>query len=328
MDYFAANDLAPFSVLSGVPTETTGNVDLTYTPTGIFPNGGQVQSPPFINPDTGATTALTSLWFHMELFTANNGGLNSLVEFVNSSGVSVVRFVSTTNVTFRIDYWNSATSAWVAGPTTFNPGSVRIAVDINIICGSGGSATVYFANSQQLSLTGFPATVDNVQSLKFGGPANYTYSQLLVSDANTIGAKVSSLVPNANSATNTAWANDWNNIKKTGFNDATMISSSTTGDNESYGATDATLPTAQYTVSSVWFAVRARLNSGAGGAHFKPLLRIGSTNYAGTYNFAGNLNAVSFNGAIAGFSKDPSTAANWNGVTNINAAEWGFQTAA
>lgn len=331
MDYFAANDIAAFSVLAGAPTETTNTAffDNTYATKGIFPNSGALKSPNFMDPTTGVTTALTDLWFHMSLFTANNGGLTPLIEFLNSAGVPVVRFVTTTNVTFRIDYWNGA--AWVVGATTFNPGSVRIDIDIHIVCGVSGSLNVYFANNLQLTTTGLNAAVTNVQSFTMGDAttpiaANYTYSQLLVSDQNTIGAKVASLTPNANSAVNTAWANDWNNIVKTGFNDATLISSSTLGDKESYTKPAVALPTAQYTVSSVWFAARARLNS-ATPANVKPLLRIGGTDYAGAYNFGG-LNATSFGPAIAAFANDPSTGVAWNGVTNVNAAEVGFQTAA
>lgn len=324
MDYFAANDIAAFSVVSGTPTETTSatNIDTTYTAKGIFPQSGVVKSAPFMNPTTGATVSLTDFWFHMSHFTANNGGVISLVEFVNSSGVSVVRLVTTTNCIYRIDYWNGV--AWVAGATTFNAGSARFDIDIHIVTGAAGSLNVYFNNNLQLTTNGLNAAVDNAQCFLLQGPANYTYSQLLVSDANTIGAKVGSLTPNGNSATNTAWANDYLNLVKTGYNDATLVSSSVLNDAESYAATDATLPTAQYSVSSMWFAVRARLNSAAP-ANFKPLLRIGSTNYSGAYNFP-NLNNVSFGPSIAAFANDPSTSTAWSGVTNLNAAEVGFIT--
>lgn len=331
MDYFAANDIAAFSVLSGTPTEVTtaGFFDPTYTAKGISPAGGALLAAPFMNPTTGVTTSLTDVWFHASFFTANNGGVITLIEFLDSAGTPVVRFVSSTNVTFRIDYWNGA--AWVAGATTFNAGSALVNLDIHIVCGVSGSLNVYFNNNLQLTTTGLNAAVDNIQQFRFGNatsavPANYTFSQILVSDANTIGAKVGSLTPTGNSATNTAWANDFNNIVKTGFNDATLISSTTLGDNESYTKAAVALPTAQYSVSSVWFAIRARLNS-ATPANIKPLLRIGGTNYAGAYNFA-NLDAISFKPSLAAFVNDPSTSAAWAGVANVNAAEVGVQTAA
>lgn len=327
MDYFATNDIAAFQIASGAPTEVTtaAQIDVTYTPKGIVPNGGTAQSAQFINPTTGVATSLTDLWFHVSHYTANIPGLTVLVQFVDAAGTPVVRLVSSTNGTYRIDYWNGA--AFVAGATTFFVGTVqRVDIDVHIVCGAAGSLDVYFSNNLQLSTAGLNAAVDNVRSIILGGSTNHTFSQLLVSDVNTIGAKVGSLVPNANSATNTAWANDYTNIVKTGYNDATLISSSTLADKETYGATDVALPTAQYSVSSVWFAARARLNSGAP-ANIKPLMRFGGVDYVGAYNF-GNLNAVSFGPSIAAFANDPSTGVAWSGVANVNAAEVGFQTAA
>lgn len=320
IDYFAANDIAAFNVVSGAPQEATSGIDTTYTPRGLQPNSGVLQTPPLMTPTTGVTATLTSLWFHCDLSTGNNPGLNSTVEFVNSSGVSVVRFVSTTNTTFRMDYWNGA--AFVAGATTFSPGSVLGRLDINIICGVSGSINWYWNGTLVATTTGLNAAVDNVQSVKILGV--YILSQILVSDTNTIGAKVASLKPTGAGA-NTAWSpNTFSNIEKQSFNDATFIADSTLGDKVSYAAADATMPAGMF-ISSLWFAARARVNS-VSPANIKPLLRIGGTDYAGSYNLGG-LNSVSFAAAVAAYVNDPSTGVAWT-LTNANAAEVGFQTAA
>lgn len=329
MDVFAANDLAAFNSIAGTPTETAtaGRFDATYCTQAIAPGtSGLVRSPQFINPTTGAALSLTDAWVHASLFTGNQSGTYSAIELVNTAGTPVVRLAFAGAGILRIDYWSGA--AWVAGASTFTAGTNLLKdIDMHIVCGLTGSIDLYVNNSLVLSTSGLNAAVTNLAFVNLttsatSGPNNF--SQILVSDTNTIGVKVGSLTPNANGA-NTAWANDYLNLVKTGFNDATLVSSTTLNDKESYATTDVTLPTAQYFVSSVWMAVRGRLNSAAP-QNVKPLARIGGTDYSGAYNFTGSINSVSFAPGIAAFPLDPSTGLAWAGVTNINAAEFGFIT--
>lgn len=331
MDVFAANDIAAFITAAGVPTEitTAGQFDATYTTKAInLLSSAQVKSTQFINPTTGASITLTDCWVHFELYYSATGSPGAqFVEILDSAGTPVLQFGlngTTTNV--RLNYWNGA--AWVngAGAFTVTQGA-RLAIDLHAVAGAGGTFDLYVNNSLALSLASLNAAVDNFAFVRFNGSvSNVSISQVLVSDQSTVGAKVASLTPNANSATNTAWTNDYTNLVKTGYNDATLVSSSTLGDKEGYAASDVTLPTAQYYVSSVFFGIRARLNS-ASPQNVKPLMRIGGVDYAGAYNFP-QLNSVSFGPSVAAFVNDPSTAAAWSGVANLNAAELGFQTAA
>jgi hypothetical protein len=327
MDYFATNSLAAFSIVSGNPTEVTSSgFDATYTDRVISPSvsvAGVIQSPNWINPTTGVQTDLTDFWFHADFLAGNASGTPTVIAFYNSAGVAVVRLIQTTNGTFRLDYWNGA--AFVNG-TAINITTGRTTIDIHVVCGASGSL-VWFANNTQIyALSGLNAAVTNCRYIQLSSATTSAgWSQILISDTNTIGAKVADLKPNANGA-NTAWANDFNNVVKTGINDTTFISSTTLGDKESYAASDVTLPTAQYFVSSVWFSIRARTNS-VSPQNIKPLMRIGGVDYAGAYNFAG-LGSTTFAPSIAGFANDPSSGAAWVGVTNVNAAEIGFQTAA
>lgn len=326
MDYFAANDIAAFIVESGTPTESAaaGRFDATYTTKSINTNGtGAIKSPQIIDPTTGAATSLTDAWAHFSYLTANFGSAISIFELINAAGTAVVRLFQTTFGTFRPEYWNGA--AWVQTAGTFNAGTnVLIDIDIHVVCGLAGSINFYVNGSLAVTIAGLNAAVNNIAFCRITSNQSVNgYSQILISDANTVGAKVASLVPNANGA-NTAWANDFNNVVKVGYNDATLISSAVLGDKETYGATNATLPGGA-NVSSVWFAARARLST-VSPVNFKPLLRIGGVDYVGAYNFGG-LSSASFGPAVAGFAVDPSTVAAWT-IANVNAAEVGVQSAA
>lgn len=322
IEYFAANDIAAFSIVSGSPVEVTSNIDTTYCARGIQPNGGVLKSAQFITPTTGAATSVTNVWVHFDFYTGFFGGVQ--MEFLDSAGTSVLRIYGPSNGVYRLDYWSG--TAWVTGAATYNAGTgVRIACDVHIVCGATGSFTMYSNGTQVLQLTSLSAAVDNIAFIQpNGGSGQQTYSQFLASDTNTIGAKVASLKTLALGA-DTAWSpNTAANIDKTSFNDATFISDSTLGDKVTYTAADATMPAGMF-VSSLWFATRARLNA-ASPANITPLLRISGTDYAGAYNLGG-LNSTTFGPAVAAFTTDPSTSAAWT-LTNANLAELGFKTAA
>lgn len=332
-DYFAANDIAAFSVTSGVPTEsnTAGHFNATYTSKciSLVPTAS-LKSARFIDPDTGASASLTDAWFHFDYFNFDGGGGANgvLVEFLNSAGTPVVRIIQPLTTTMRVDYWDGA--AWVNGTVSGQPGAIQLlkTYDLHIVCGGAGSIQFVVDQSSQFTMNGLNAAVNNIAFIKLYGGAltnSARFSQFLVSDVSTVGAKVASLIPNANGA-NVAWANDYTKIVESGFDDATIINSASTGDKESYGCTDATIP-ASYSVSSLWFNVRARMGAAAP-TNIKPLVRIGGVDYAGAYNIA-NLNNGTYEPGLAAFSLDPSTAAAWaSNLTNVNGAELGFQAAA
>lgn len=330
MDVFAANDLAAFSVVSGSATETAtaGRFDASYCAKALFFNSGSARSAQFINPDTGATVSLTDGWLHFECYNGTSGaGGGTVMELINSSGTSVIRLQATTAQIVRLDYWNG--SAWVTGASTFNAfgaGSQLKSFDLHFVCGASGSLDLYVGNSLALSVSGLNAAVTNAAWVQFNSwslSVGSAVSQVLVSDATTVGAKIGSLTFNANGA-NTAWSGDYLNIVKTGFDDTTFISSSSAGDKESYGASDTTMPSG-FSVSSVFFGVRGRLG-GSSPTNIKPLIRRGATDYTTGYNFPG-LNSTSFANSVGAFSVDPSTSSTWL-IANVNGGEPGFQSAA
>lgn len=329
MDCFAANDLAAFSELGASETTTAGRFDPAYTSKAMLLNGADtIRTATFINPTTGASTSLTDVWLHFEMWNGTTGaGSGTVLEMLNAAGTAVVRVTAANSQQYKVQFWNGA--AWVdaTANTAASGNSVRLAIDIHIVCGASGSAALYQNNSLSVSGSITSASTDNIASVRFRGWAlsvGSAISQVLVSDQPTIAAKVASLVPNANGA-NTAWTGDYTGIAKIGYDDTTMISSATLGDKETYLASDATLP-ANYVVSSVFFGARARKSSSSP-TNITPVMRIGGTDYPLGYSFQ-NLNAVSFEPAVAAFQTDPSTALAWNGITNVNAAEVGYQATA
>lgn len=326
MDYFATNSLAAFTTLFGAPTESnSGTVrDPLYSATAIYLPNTVIKSPQFINPDTGAAAILTEGWFHF-VHAWNTTANHSIYEILNSAGTSVVRLWQVTSTGYiRPEYWNG--SAWVTTAALFpSPaGFAKNEMDIHVVCGAAGYIEVYINNELASTITGLNAAVNNLAFITpRSSTANQYQSQHLVSDQNTVGAKVQDLVINAN-ATYTAWSGDYTAVVEIGLNDATMISSSTLGDKESFNAADITLPSG-YAVSSLWFSARGRLNSGSPG-NFKALVRIGGTDYSPSYNFGG-LTSAAYGPSLAAFTVDPSTSAAWT-AANVNAAELGFVTAA
>lgn len=333
MDVFAANDLAGFSTIGGSPTETTtaGLYDSTYTDRAIqLLNAATVRSARFINPTTGANVSLTSGWAHFELsyFVNTNGSSNGCCYLVNSSGTRVVRIFADDSGNLRLDYWNG--SSWVTGASTYAVGESTLAeIDLNFVCGASGSLELYVDQASALTVSGLNAAVDNAAYIEFADfntiiNAEVRVSQVLVTEETTIGAKVSSLIPNANGA-NTAWSGDYTAIVETGYDDTDYIESTSAGEKESYGASNITNPYATGVISSVWFAARAKLGA-ASPTNIKALVRSNSTDYPAGYNFP-NLNSSSFEPSTTAFTTDPDTGVGWT-LSGINAAEVGFQSAA
>lgn len=328
MDYFAANDIAAFSIFAGSPTEgtTAGRFDATYTTKGIVVGSTnyEIESAPFTNPATGAVTPLTDFWLHYEQFGVVAGSFQIIL--YNSANVPVLR-ISAPALTIRVEYWDGA--AWQIGGTTaaFPGDGNKHSYDWHIVCGAAGSVTMYGdQGGPYITVAGLNAAVTNVQYFHvkcINNNGNLTYSQFLVSDVSTVSAKVATPAPNAN-GTNVAWTGDYLSVTKVGYNDATMITSAVLGDKESYAATDVSLPVG-YGISSVWFAARGRLGA-ASPVNFKALMRIGAVDYSAGYNFPG-LTSAAFAPALTGFTLDPSTGTAWT-LANVNAAELGFVSAA
>lgn len=334
MDVFAANDLCAFTTTAGTPSESTSTgYDSLYTNKSIFlENSAKVRSARFINPDTGASTSLTSGWAHWEgqYSIGTNGGSGGLMHLVNSSGTQVIRLFTTQTGVLRLDYWNG--SSFVTGSGTYSSAEgSRLRFDLEFVCGVSGTLNLYVNESFEpvLTVSGMHAAVDDVAFIDFADfnnivSATHYVSQVLVSEEPTIGAKVGSLIPNANGA-NTAWTGDYTNVAKTGYSDVSFLESTVAGDKETFGATDRALPVFSYVISGVWVNARGK-NGIASPTGVESLVRVAGTDYGAGYNF-GSWTDASFGPGVSCFSLNPATAAVWD-IADVNAAEVGFESIA
>lgn len=326
MDVFAANDIAAMVSISGTETSDANYYNATYTNKALIP---PFTCPRFINPDTGATVTLADGWMHFDIYPGGSGGSSEILWLQSSAGVNLFRLFSS-GTSLRADYWNG--TAWVTSFTTLFGGLAslgRSTMDLHwTITGTTISMDV-FRNNSIVASSGAVAFAGMANVAKFvTGNGSWSvgvrFSQFLVSDENTVGALIKSLVQNGAGA-NTAWTGVHTDVEEIAINDATMISSGTAGDKESYTATDATLPT-NYHVAGIWQTLRGR-NSASSPTGIKAMLRLGGVDYSAAYNFPG-LNTASFEGSVACHSLDPSTGLAWSGVTNVNASEIGYEAVA
>lgn len=333
MDVFAANDLAAFSVVTGTPTEatTSGRFDSTYAAKYIqCASGSSIKSARFIDPDTGSNADLTAGWVHFEMnvYSWGTSGGSTVFQILNSSGTAVLRLIFGDSIV-RLDYWNG--SAWVAGAITASSAQFFSALkrlDFQFECGATGFFRMYVNESfdPYLELTSLDAAVDNAAYITLTGPSiisgsGLAFSQILVSEESTIGAKVGSLTMGTN-GTNTAWTGDTTNINKTGITDTNFITPPSNGDKETFVCSDTSLPYISYSISSVWLAARGRRGTTTP-ENFEGLARVSGTDYGNGYNFP-NLNTTTFGPSLVAWSLNPATVAAWD-LTAVNALELGFE---
>jgi hypothetical protein len=319
----AGGELSAFTPTGSVTEVTTaGTFNSTYARSAISVSN---QTSYFDTP-THANT--TDYWCHFEAKLSNFGSaVADCIQWFNGSGTNVVRLrnsSSGSNV-WRLEVWDG--SAWQAGtsPTSLDYTNLQT-WDVHIVVGATTTATL-FQSGSQVATTGAITTsaVTNIASARFrhsqtGGSLNW--SQIICADESTVGMKLATMYPNANSATNTAWTGDFNAVDEaTTFDDTDFISSTSAGDVETYGCTDATIGSLDIKA----LVVTARAKKGATGPqNLQAALRIGGTNY-----FSSNLSNVSsgFGPVVGIFATDPSTGSIW-GATNLNAAEIGVKSIA
>lgn len=321
--------IAPVLGTSDVTEVTTaGEFNATYARSAISVGGNSGTK--FSTPQFASST---DFWLHCEKKTvgSTSQGTVNVIEFFNSSGTNVVRLTNQTGFasavgTWRPEIWNGSTWQAGAGTAFTHTSSSIIIVDVHIVVG-GSTTTVdlYHGGALQASVSVSTTAVSNIASVSFKNHDSSSptrYSQIICTDAeNTIGMKLATMVPNANSAVNTAWTGDYTAIDEaTTVDDTDFISGANDGDVETYGCTDATVVSGM-TVKAL--VVTARVKKGATGPqNVQAAVRIGSTNY-----YSGNLSNVTsgFGPVVGVFTQDPSTSAAWN-VTNLNAAEIGLKS--
>lgn len=247
------------------------------------------------------------------------------------TGISPLFWLYTTNVgnSLVAQYWNG--SAWISiAPTTYTvQTSVRYKISFYLkMHDTAGIYRVYIDDALIWEFIGDTITtaatsIDNV-TLHYSylsGSNFYTYSALIIANEDTRDM-VFDQNQFASNGTNTAWANDYTSVTHTGVNDATLISSDTANQVETYNQADIDAALAQLDVKAVVVSARCRKGD-TGPSNLQAVARIGSTDYT-----SANLNpGTGFAVKQAIFETNPATSQQWT-VSDVNAAEFGVKSIA
>lgn len=310
---FVASDLANVTEVT-----TTALRDTTFSRSAISVNGNIAYA------EGAYVASATTAWFHCEINIGANSANGPLLVFYNSSGTAVFRLnVPNFNV-MQMQYWNG--SAWTDIGTSYTfPTSTRFTIDIKIICGASGSASLYTAGSLIGTASATMTAVTNIAKVRLYSNSSFTaagYSQIIAADEPTVGWRLATLAPSANGA-NTTWTNDYTAVDEaTTVDDADFITSSTAAEVETYAATDAPSGTGMG-VKAVVVTARAKIGA-TGPQNLQMAVRSAGTNY-----FSSNVTGLGagFAGVQAVFALDPATAAAWT-LANCNSAEIGVKSIA
>lgn len=272
------------------------------------------------NPTNGVRAGFTKVWTHMNVTWSHADSNQVGLLILNSSGTQVFRMVGDGGG-MKPQYWNGTT--WVAfgtGSTNFKSGVLDILIEIAV----AGKIHVYW--NQQLVVDS--GTIDttgmvNVASCQLRPGANFNANNLfhgiICADYSTIGHTVRRRNPSGVGA-HTAWTGDHTSVNT--HNDTTHVASSAVGQKETFTANTLTATSTGNVIKAVAVASRIR-NDGSGTAPQKArhIVRIGTTDYAGPDLTIG----TGYEPRVTVFEQDPSVAANWSSITNVN-TEFGLES--
>lgn len=270
--------------------------------------------------------SLATAWVHWDNYMPWGPDVNAqIIGLFNSTGTEVFRIIAASGTTIQAQYWNGA--AWTNIGAAVAYSTALVSMDLKVVCGAGGSFELYMSNSLIASGAASMGSVNNIDKARLycqsgTNTHNNFVSQVIAADGPTVGYKLYLKPPTGNSATNTAFLNDFTTVDELALDDSDFIQSSAAGDVETY--THAAIAIASGTVKAVVVSARCK-NDGSAPANAQGALRIGGVNY-----FSGNLPGigVGFGGAEAIFSVDPSTGVAWTTAAAGSAAnEFGLKSA-
>lgn len=259
--------------------------------------------------DTGTNNWDHDLW---SIWSATGNKLLSLRKEINSS-------------TFQV-YWSNSTGT-IQNTNVSGPSSGRHRWDIywKIAADGTGRWTVYqdgvsyFSQSGQNNGRG--TTMLDLRFNREGGTSGLLriYSGIIIADEDTRPLDCVYQLPNGNGSL-TGWTNDYTAIDEAGIDTTDFIYATADGQQETV-----TFPAIPAGVSgNTPVLVRLRVSGIAASLGIEALCKSGGTVFnLGTILAAG----LSGLGKKVDISNDPNTAAPWT-VSNLNAAEFGFEAAA
>lgn len=266
----------------------------------------------------------SSFWFGGRIWnirTGNNAGAGAhIVEFLDASYTvrMYLAIGSGSNYSmYKVDALNTSTLL-ATGSMSWSVSSID-KLDINVIDSVTGSVSVYLNGQQVITYSG-DTTTDGVTSIANvrlysanGNPGEFTWSEIVVSDADTRSMSLQTLAPVANGNTHNfdTGTPAAANVNEVTINDATIDGSSAAGQLDQY-----TIPAiAAGTFAILAVGVSARMQTGFGGPQHADLnVRSAGADYFSPDQTPG----VVFGDKEYWWYADPATSASWTGLpTNI-----------
>lgn len=288
-------------------------------------------------------TALpTEFWFHAYLFadwpTTPSG---EFLRFKSGAGDT-----ATPQIKFEIVNASPSRAAQIrvrktADGTTYTtvgsdpgftiPANGGIHIDFQIKTGGTGFIRVFISQIMVFEFVGdvtINAGITHIQCRSFLDTSSAFWSQFVVSDTTTLGARVAALALNA-TGTYTAWTGAFGNIDDSaaangGYDEADSITTNAIDTNFSANFVDLTSgQQGTRTIKALSIVSRGTIQASSTPTNLKHLLRSASTDY-----LSANLNPPT-NGTVkvmyTVYETDPATASPWT-LANINAAQVGLRT--
>jgi hypothetical protein len=248
---------------------------------------------------------------------------------VSSGSTGLLRLYNNATNGQRMEYWNG--SSWTSlSPIAAMTVSIRYKISIYIkLHDTAGVFRIYIDNNLLWEYTGdtILAGLSTVNRVTFSfayasaGPQGYNYSALVVATHDTRDTVVNQC-QFASNGTNTAWANDYVNVTKTGVDDSALISSDTANQVETYNQADINAALSGLDVAAVVIPMRCRKGD-SGPSNIQGVARVSGTDY-----FSANLNpSTGFELREAIFTTNPATSQPWT-ISEVNGAEFGFKSIA
>jgi hypothetical protein len=320
--FFAGTSLGDFSTLLAASNSTTSQMGPLVNEGILLNNPGGVAIAPF-------PSAQTDFW---GTFYAQVGSNSDVMFEIRNGNTALYRYRLNGGINY-IEAWNG--SAWATWVQTLNSNYVlqngnrtKVSVYLKMHATTGVFRIFldqvmileYIGNTILTAATSVDSLVLRATAVASANTA--AYSALILANEDTRDLVFDQNQFSANSSVNTAWANDYVNVTKTGLSDLTVISSATAGQLETYKAiaTDASI--AGLAVKAVVVSARARKGD-SGPQNLQMVARVGSTDYT-TANIA---LPSAFDVRQGVFSTNPATGLPWT-ITEVNAAEFGVKSIA
>lgn len=319
----------------------SGLTDFVTTPTDAF-DGNSCRGATRIQNDTSvaiaklpATFSGSEIWVHFNFY-SQLSSITSYDDFLfrirNAAGDEIFEANATNGNVAVAKY----TSAGASLGTTVLPSSTGLVaqslqtIDIQIVISTTVGAIRYYVDGV---LRGEVTNVDTDDSgagfnydvgfVDFYSPTGLTgnngafFSEIIIADEDTRGMRVAYLNPDGAGA-NTAWTGDHTDVDEEVLNDSDLITTTSTGQNESFTFSNINAAFSGFTVEAVSVSMRASADGSPVG-NLQAIARPGSTN-----NFSANLSDVtsSLNATQAIFAQNPDTVAAWS-QSEVNASEFG-----